>query len=72
MARNVEDILARRLRLLFLDAAAALRAAPRVAELMAGELGKDEEWKRNQLESFKSLTKNYLLESYTEKAVSKN
>ncbi len=40
MARTVEDVLARRLRLLFLDAKAALRAAPSVADLMAGELWK--------------------------------
>jgi glycerol-3-phosphate dehydrogenase len=72
MARTVEDVLARRLRLLFLDAEAALRAAPRVGELMAAELEKGEEWKRNQLENFKSLAKNYLLKSYKEKAVSEN
>jgi glycerol-3-phosphate dehydrogenase len=63
MARTVEDVLARRLRLLFLDAEAALRAAPRVAELMAGEMERDEEWKYAQLRSFRALAKNYLLET---------
>ncbi len=63
MARTVEDILARRIRLLFLDAKAAIKAAPAVADLMAKELGKDEQWKYNQLENFYSLCKNYLLET---------
>ncbi len=64
MARTIEDILARRIRLLFLDAKAAMAAAPKVAELMADELGYDEEWKYNQVKSFCALAKNYLLESY--------
>lgn len=40
MARTVEDVLARRTRLLVLDAAAARAAASRVAALMARELGR--------------------------------
>jgi glycerol-3-phosphate dehydrogenase len=67
MARTVEDVLARRLRLLFLDAKAAVLAAPKVAELMAKELGKNEEWKYKQLEDFYSLSKNYLLETSQKK-----
>jgi glycerol-3-phosphate dehydrogenase len=38
-ARTVEDVLARRSRLLFLDAAQAARAAPAVAQVLADELG---------------------------------
>lgn len=38
-ARTVEDVLARRSRLLFLDAALAARLAPRVAQVLAEELG---------------------------------
>ena len=38
-AREVEDVLARRHRLLFLDARAAAQAAPAVAAVMADELG---------------------------------
>ena len=38
-ARTVEDVLARRSRLLFLDARAAAAAAPRAAALLAEELG---------------------------------
>ena len=39
LARCVEDVLARRNRALFLDAAAARRAAPEVARVMAEVLG---------------------------------
>ena len=46
MARTIEDFLARRIRILFLDARAAIDMAPRVAELMAKELDKDAEWKK--------------------------
>ena len=60
MARTVEDILARRLRILFLDAHAAIRAAPRVAELMQMELNYDENWKNNQLIQFNKVAANYL------------
>jgi glycerol-3-phosphate dehydrogenase len=60
MARTVDDVLARRLRILFLDAQAALVAAPRVAELMAMELGYDENWKRKQLIEFNRLAYGYL------------
>ena len=72
MARTVEDVLARRLRLLFLDARAALKAAPVVADLMAGELEKDVEWKKKQLESFRLLAANYLLETDRKMAIHKN
>jgi glycerol-3-phosphate dehydrogenase len=40
-ARTVEDVLARRSRLLFLDARAAAYAAPEVARLMREETGTD-------------------------------
>lgn len=68
MARTVEDVLARRLRLLFLDAKAASLAAPSVAELMAKELGYTEDWKLAQIESFTKLAANYLLEPDAEHA----
>lgn len=60
MARTVDDVLARRLRVLFLDAHAALLAAPRVAELMARELGHDDHWKKEQLIHFIRLANGYL------------
>lgn len=59
MACTVEDVLARRVRLLFLDAQAAVQAAPKVAELMARELGKDEAWIAEQLAAFAVLTAGY-------------
>ena len=61
MARTVEDVLARRIRLLFLDARAAIRAAPRVAALMARELHHDEVWQQDQTAAFTALARNYLI-----------
>jgi glycerol-3-phosphate dehydrogenase len=65
MARTVEDVLARRLRLLFLDAKAALIAAPIVAQLMADELGYDKKWKDAQLKAFQTVANHYLTEHFT-------
>jgi glycerol-3-phosphate dehydrogenase len=62
MARTVEDVLARRLRLLFLDARAAIAAAPLTAKLMADELGKDAIWQNEQVAAFTELASNYLLQ----------
>lgn len=56
MARTVEDVLARRTRALFLDADAARASAPRVAGLMAAELGRDASWTAQQLTTFEALT----------------
>ena len=61
MAHTVEDVLARRTRALFLDARAAVRIAPRVAEIMAREMGKDNAWINAQVEKFNDTAKNYLL-----------
>ena len=49
MARDVEDVLARRSRLLVLDARAALAVAPEVAQAMADELGRDAAWAQAQV-----------------------
>lgn len=62
MARTVEDVLARRTRALFLDARASVEMAPKVAEIMAEELNKDQEWIEEQLVIYKNLAKNYILE----------
>lgn len=61
MIYNIEDFLARRIRFLLLDAKASLQAAPRVAEIMATELQKDENWVKSQLDSYTQLVKNYTL-----------
>lgn len=62
MARTVEDVLARRTRALFLDARAAIEAAPAVADLLAGELQRCDDWKANDLRSFQDIAKGYLYE----------
>lgn len=64
MARTIEDFLARRIRVLFLDARAAIDMAPAVAELMAKELDKNAEWKKNEISTFVELANRYLLERY--------
>jgi glycerol-3-phosphate dehydrogenase len=56
MARTVEDVLARRSRLLFLDAQAAQTVAPVVAALL-----QEEGCEHVALEDFQSLAKSYLL-----------
>jgi glycerol-3-phosphate dehydrogenase len=62
MARTVEDVLARRTRALLLDARASAEIAPRVAALLARELGRDAAWERLQVESFRALARGYWLE----------
>ncbi|RKE46768.1 glycerol-3-phosphate dehydrogenase/oxidase [Sphingobacterium detergens] len=61
LAQTVEDVLSRRVRILFLDAKAAITAAPEVASILAQELGKDENWQKNQIENFEKVAKNYIL-----------
>jgi glycerol-3-phosphate dehydrogenase len=61
MARTVEDVLARRTRALFLDAAAARAAAPAVADILAQELGRDNDWRDDQVAQFDSIAKNFLV-----------
>jgi glycerol-3-phosphate dehydrogenase len=58
-ARTIEDVLSRRTRILLLNAAAAVESAPRVADLMAAELGRDKNWIESQLQAFTALAKNY-------------
>jgi len=58
-ARSVEDVLARRSRLLFLDAQAAINAAQRVGEILAEELGPAFDAKASA-NSFTSLASAYL------------
>ena len=60
MPVNIEDILARRTRALLIDARASSDIAPAVAEIMADEMGFDEDWKTGQVSSFRNLVKNYL------------
>jgi glycerol-3-phosphate dehydrogenase len=59
MTRTVEDVLARRTRALFLNARAATAMAPRAAELLARELGRDTAWQSAQVNAFHQLAAGY-------------
>lgn len=60
MARRVEDVLERRTRALQLNARAAIEAAPRVAEILAAELGRSSGWAQQETEAFRRLAERYL------------
>lgn len=60
MPFNIEDILARRTRALFLNAHASGSIAPEVAEIMAQEFGYDMEWRERQVEAYNQLINNYI------------
>ncbi len=60
MARTIEDAIARRMRVLFLDAAAAVEIAPEVATVMARELGKGDPWIAGQIDDLKAVAAGYL------------
>ena len=62
MACSVDDVLARRVRALPLDARAAVDMAPEVARILAEELGKDEQWQKEEVERFTNLANGYFLE----------
>jgi len=62
MARTLEDILARRTRALFLNSRASIAIAPRVAAIMAQELGEDDAWIAAQVAAFTALAQNYLVQ----------
>ena len=63
MARSVEDVLARRTRSLFLNAKAAIEMAPCVAEIMANELHRDNDWQKCQIDDFLQLAKGYTIDA---------
>jgi glycerol-3-phosphate dehydrogenase len=70
MARTVEDVLARRTRALFLNARAARTLAPRVAELLVGELGRDAAWAVEEVRRFEEVAKGYVVTNSKEIAIS--
>jgi len=61
MAMTVEDILARRTRLLFLDAKAAIELAPTIARMLADIMDKDDVWEHEQVYNFTKLAAGYML-----------
>ncbi|WP_407539853.1 glycerol-3-phosphate dehydrogenase/oxidase [Deinococcus radiomollis] len=60
-ARTVEDVLSRRLRALLLNARASSEAAPRVAAILAEELGHDAAWQQAQVAEYQALAAGYQL-----------
>ena len=56
MALNLDDIMSRRSRCVFLNTKESIRIAPKVVEIMSKELSKDEAWIKEQLKTFYSLT----------------
>ncbi len=69
MAETVEDILSRRLRVLIIDANAAIEMSATVAAIMARESGADKQWEQNQVNSFVKLAEGY---TYKSKKLVKN
>jgi len=59
-ARTIDDFLARRTRSLYLNARAAMEAAPKVASLMAAELGFNAQWESEQVAAFERIGVRYL------------
>jgi len=61
LARTVEDVLSRRTRALLLDARASIEMAPKVAALLAEELGFDAAWQQAQVAQYQALANGYVL-----------
>lgn len=59
MPVKLDDVLARRLRALFLDVGAAIESAPAVARLMAQLQGRDDGWSAAQVADFTALAQHY-------------
>lgn len=62
--KTIEDILARRTRALYLDAQAAIEAAPIVAKIFAAEKNYSEEWQQQQIISFTQFAQKYTAAFY--------
>ncbi len=61
MARTVDDVLARRVRALYLDAKASIEMAPKVASIMALEMQKDKVWEETQVHEYTEMARGYML-----------
>ncbi|MGB8702340.1 MAG: glycerol-3-phosphate dehydrogenase/oxidase [Thermosynechococcaceae cyanobacterium] len=59
MARQLEDVLARRTRALFLNAKASAECAAIVAQLMAQELNLKQDWIDRQIQIYRNLAEGY-------------
>jgi glycerol-3-phosphate dehydrogenase len=61
MARTLDDVLARRVRLQYIDARETLKIMPRVAEIMAEEMQKNQTWTDEQIKSYSEIVKKYIV-----------
>lgn len=61
MARTVEDVLSRRTRCLLLNARASVEAAPKVAAILANELGRAEGWADREVAAYTKLAQGYMM-----------
>jgi glycerol-3-phosphate dehydrogenase len=61
MPVRLDDVLSRRLRALYLDARAAIAAAPRTAELMASLQGHDDAWAAAEVAAFTELAEKHVV-----------
>lgn len=61
MARTVDDVLARRVRALYLDAKASVEMAPKVAAIMAEELNLGQQWIDEQIKTFNHIADKYII-----------
>lgn len=68
MCRTVEDFLARRTRALLLGAKISIEMAPRVAQIIAQELGRPAGWCEEQVAAYTELAKGYIVEASMEMA----
>jgi glycerol-3-phosphate dehydrogenase len=69
MARTLEDVLARRVRVLFLDARVSMEIAPETARIMARELNRDKKWQSEQVEKFRAMASRYVLHEEKARAI---
>jgi glycerol-3-phosphate dehydrogenase len=63
MAVKVEDVLSRRIRMLILDAKAALESVEKVAKLMASVLQKDPAWIESEVADFRKIAEKYMIKT---------
>ncbi|MDO9634309.1 MAG: glycerol-3-phosphate dehydrogenase/oxidase [Paludibacter sp.] len=61
MAMTLDDVLARRVRLLSLDARKSIEIADKVARIMAKELGESEAWIEKQIADYTAIASKYIL-----------
>lgn len=64
MAVKVDDVLSRRIRMLILDAQAAIDSAPKVAAILAQEMGKDQHWIDEELAVFNKIAAKYMINKH--------